>query len=99
MSDLISRRDAIKRGGLIAVGLVAPKWLSTIAEADVLKVAKGGKVAKDTVLVVCQLSGGNDGLNTIIPYTDKAYYQLRPTIGIPDSQVVKVTPTMGLHPS
>ena len=99
MSELISRRDAIKRGGMIAVGLVAPKWLSTIAEADVLNLARDGKVPNDTVLVVCQFSGGNDGLNTIIPYADKLYYQMRPTIGIPDSQVVKLNESMGLHPS
>jgi uncharacterized protein (DUF1501 family) len=99
MSELISRRDAIKRGGLIAVGLVAPKWLATIAEADVLKLASGGKVANDTVLVVCQLSGGNDGLNTIVPYANKLYYQMRPTIGIPESDVVKLNDQMGLHPA
>jgi len=99
MSELISRRDIMKRGGMIAVGLVAPKWLSTIAEADVLNLAQGGKVPNDTVLVVCQFSGGNDGLNTIIPYADKLYYQMRPTIGIPDSQVIKLNESMGLHPS
>ncbi|MBN9501886.1 MAG: DUF1501 domain-containing protein [Armatimonadetes bacterium] len=99
MSELISRRDAIKRGGLIAVGLVAPRWLSTIAEADVLQVAKGGKIAKDTVLVVCQFSGGNDGLNTVIPYANKLYYQMRPTIGIEEDKVVKLNDQMGLHPA
>src|SRR5689334_22868694 len=99
MSDLISRRDAIKRGGMIAVGLVAPRWLATVAEANVIKLAKGERLAKDTVLVVCQFSGGNDGLNTFIPYTDKTYYQLRPTLGIPDNQVLKLTDSMGAHPS
>lgn len=98
MSD-ITRRELLKGGSLIAVGLVAPRWLSTIAHADVLRQAKGGKAAKDTVLVVCQLSGGNDGLNTVIPYATKEYYSLRPTLGVPDAQVLKLNEGLGFHPS
>ncbi|HJP82039.1 MAG TPA: DUF1501 domain-containing protein [Fimbriimonadaceae bacterium] len=98
MSELISRRDAIKRGGMIAVGLVAPRWLSTIAEADMIKLNKDGKLAKDTVLVVCQFSGGNDGLNMVVPYANSTYYQLRPTIAIPEGDVLKLNEAMGLHP-
>src|SRR5262249_7132721 len=71
MSDLFTRRDLIKGGTMIAVGLVAPRWLATIAEADVIRQAKGGSASGDTVLVVCQLSGGNDGLNTVVPYANK----------------------------
>ncbi|MBI1334931.1 MAG: DUF1501 domain-containing protein [Armatimonadetes bacterium] len=99
MSDFLSRRDLMKHGGVIAIGLAAPKWLSTIAEADVLRVAKGGKPASDTVLVVCQLSGGNDGLNTVIPYADSLYYKYRPTIGHKDDVVLKLNETLGLHPA
>jgi uncharacterized protein (DUF1501 family) len=99
MSDLFSRRDVIKSGGMIAVGLIAPRWLSTIAEADVLRQAKGGKATGDTILVVCQLSGGNDGLNTVVPYGNELYYKLRPNIGIPDSKALKLNETMGLHPA
>jgi uncharacterized protein (DUF1501 family) len=99
MSELLSRRQIMKGSGMIAVGLVAPRWLSTIAQADVLRIAKGGKPASDTVLVVCQLSGGNDGLNTVIPYADKQYYQLRPTLGIADSASLKLDEHMALHPS
>jgi uncharacterized protein (DUF1501 family) len=89
----------MKGSGMIAVGLVAPRWLSTIAQADVLRIAKGGKPASDTVLVVCQLSGGNDGLNTVIPYADKQYYQLRPTLAIADSASLKLDEHMALHPA
>src|SRR5579862_1089594 len=99
MSDLISRRDMMRRGGVIAIGLVAPRWLSTIARADMLQVAKGGKPSGDTVLVVCQFSGGNDGLNTFIPYANKLYYQYRPTLGIEDTKVLHVNEQMGFHPS
>lgn len=84
---------------MIAVGLVAPRWLSTIARADVFRQAKGGKLPKDTVLVVCQFSGGNDGLNTVIPYANKAYYTWRPTIGIPEDKILKLDDSIGLHPS
>ena len=38
------------------------------------------------VLVVVELSGGNDGLNMVVPFADDAYYRHRPTIGIPESQ-------------
>ncbi len=99
MGDFLTRRDVMKGGGVIAVGLVAPRWLSTIAHADVLRQAKGGKAAKDTVLVVCQLSGGNDGLNTVVPYADAMYRQLRPTLGIPDDKVLKLTESLGFHPA
>lgn len=98
MSNLLSRRELLKGGSLIAVGLVAPRWLSTIAEADVIRAARGGKATGDTVLVVCQFSGGNDGLNTVIPYGSKAYYTLRPTIGIAEDKVLKIDEHMGFHP-
>lgn len=99
MTDLVTRRNLIKGGTMIAVGLVAPRWLSNIAQADVLELAKGRKALSDTVLVVCQLSGGNDGLNTLIPYSDKAYYQLRPQIGVTEDKVLKLDGHMGLHPA
>ncbi len=50
-------------------------------------------------LVIIQLSGGNDGLNTVIPYAMSQYYQRRPTIGIQQSQVLQLNTVMGLHPS
>jgi uncharacterized protein (DUF1501 family) len=89
----------MRNGSMIAVGLAAPKWLSTIAEADVLRVSKGGKPAGDTILVVCQLSGGNDGLNTVVPYADSLYYKNRPTIGHHEDVVLKLNESLGLHPS
>ena len=98
MSNSLSRRDVIKGGGMIAVGLVAPRWLSSIAKADVLRQAKGESATGDTVLVVCQWSGGNDGLNTVVPYSSKAYYKLRPMIGIPENKVLKIDGNMGFNP-
>lgn len=99
MSDLLTRRDLIRGGTMIAVGLTAPSWLATIARADVLRQSKGGKPSGDTILVVCQLSGGNDGLNTVIPYADRAYYDLRPSIGISEDKVLKLNESLGFHPA
>src|SRR5688572_26672994 len=99
MSDFLSRRDLFKRGGLIAIGLTAPKWLSSIAHADVVRQAKGQKATGKTVLIVCQLSGGNDGLNTVVPYADKRYYELRPSLGLTEDKVLKIDDKMGFHPA
>lgn len=98
MSNPVSRRDLFKTGGVIAVGLVAPPWLARVARADMLRSAAGGS-ARDSVLVVCQLSGGNDGLNTLIPYADAKYRELRPQLGIAEDQVIKATDSLGFHPS
>ncbi len=54
---------------------------------------------KDPVLVVLQLSGGNDYLNTVIPYTDPLYRDNRPVVGIPEEDVLKLDGELGLHPS
>jgi uncharacterized protein (DUF1501 family) len=48
---------------------------------------------------VVQLTGGNDGLNTVIPYTDPRYAKLRPSIGIPKADVIRLNDTLALHPA
>jgi uncharacterized protein (DUF1501 family) len=53
---------------------------------------------KDPVLVVFQLSGGNDYLNTVIPYADPIYRDARPAVGIPDDRIIKVDDKVGFHP-
>jgi len=58
-------------------------------------------VNEDRILVVVQLSGGNDGLNTLVPFGDAAYYRARPAIAVPENRVVKLDKTAGrgLHPA
>jgi uncharacterized protein (DUF1501 family) len=55
--------------------------------------------ASDRVLVLIQLQGGNDGLNTLIPFENPRYHQARPTIGIRKDQTLPLTSTLGWHPS
>ncbi len=52
----------------------------------------------DRILVVIQLSGGNDGLNTVIPYRHDVYRSSRPTLAIPANEVLSITDEIGLHP-
>ena len=54
---------------------------------------------KDPVLVVLQLSGGNDYLNTVIPYNNPLYRDNRPTVGIPDDQILHLDKNYGFHPA
>ena len=54
---------------------------------------------KDPVLAVVSLSGGNDGLNTVIPYNNPRYRDYRPALGIPEDQIVHINDDLGLHPS
>jgi uncharacterized protein (DUF1501 family) len=68
------------------------------AAADVLP-ALGTSVDPGNVLVIVQMGGGNDGLNTVVPYSDDAYHRARPVIGIPPASVLKLSDRIGLHPS
>ena len=54
---------------------------------------------RSPTLILIQLAGGNDGLNTLIPYTDPKYYELRPNIAIPTDQVLRLNDQVGLHPA
>lgn len=91
-----NRRDFLKSSSLLAWGLTVPTFLGRTALAAP-PANKAG--AKETILVVVQLTGGNDGLNTVIPFGDADYYKHRPTIQVPKDQVRKLNDTFGLHPS
>jgi uncharacterized protein (DUF1501 family) len=54
--------------------------------------------ANDHVLVVVELAGGNDGLNTVVPFEDALYYKNRRRLGLPKKDVLKVSDLVGLHP-
>ena len=51
------------------------------------------------LLILVELKGGNDGLNTVVPYADESYYRLRPRIGIRADDVLKLDSRTGLHPA
>src|SRR5436309_7574437 len=91
-----TRRDFLRDSTLLGFGATVPAFLGRTALAAPSADKPG---AKDTVLVVVQLTGGNDGLNTVIPFTNADYYKQRPTIAIPKDQVKKLTDEVGLHPS
>jgi uncharacterized protein (DUF1501 family) len=95
-----TRREFLKAslatGSLVSWGLTVPTFLGRTAAAAP---PAGKPGARDTLLVVVQLTGGNDGLNTVIPYTDPEYAKLRPTLKVPKDQVRKLDDHVGLHPA
>ena len=92
-----NRRDFLKltSAGVVAWGLNVPAFLSRAAALAPASDKPGGK---DTVLVVVEFTGGNDGLNMVVPYNDDDYKKARPTLAIPGSQVKKINDQLGLHP-
>jgi uncharacterized protein (DUF1501 family) len=89
---IINRRRFLQVGSLASASVFMPKFLKAL-ERDRM-VPPGNKV-----LVVIQLSGGNDGLNTVIPYRNDIYYRSRPTIGIKRENALSLTDETGLHPA
>ena len=81
----LTRRDLL-RAGMYGVGVTAGALpLPLFAQATAALAAQGKHDGK--ILVVLELSGGNDGLNTLVPYGDDAYYKHRPHLGIPKKEV------------
>jgi uncharacterized protein (DUF1501 family) len=99
-----TRRVFIQRGlAMLAVGATVPSFLdqTVMALANPLDTPRtqqpSGKDGK--ILVIVQLAGGNDGLNTVIPYGDDAYHRARPALGHSPKEVLKIDGYLGLHPN
>lgn len=102
---LHTRREFLTRGlTILAAGYTAPSFLArtvwAINNPYAVKTVKSAPgVADGRVLVVVQLSGGNDGLNTVVPFAFDEYYQNRPVLAVPKSDVLKLNDQVGLHPN
>jgi uncharacterized protein (DUF1501 family) len=89
---LIKRRDFLKTGSLATASLLLPKFLKAVEGPGALPA--GGKI-----LVMLQLSGGNDGLNTVVPVRNDIYYKERPRLGIKRDETLALNSETGLHPA
>jgi uncharacterized protein (DUF1501 family) len=89
-----SRRDLLRAGMYgISVSAGSALRMALFGQAAAAVAAEGGADGK--ILVVLELSGGNDGLNTLVPYGDDAYYRRRPNLGIPQKEVRKIDDHFG----
>jgi uncharacterized protein (DUF1501 family) len=96
----ISRRDFLRSGlvfGAGAAGLAAGYAAVPDVFARAVYAAKAGGVVNDKVLVMIQLAGGNDGLQTVIPLHDQAYRDLRPTLGKAADDALPIDAYYGLN--
>ena len=90
-----TRREFLGVAGLsfVSLGAFAPRLFAQAAQES------AAAAKNDRVLVVVELSGGNDGLNTLIPFENDLYYKNRRVLGIPKANVHKLAEGIGLHPS
>jgi uncharacterized protein (DUF1501 family) len=89
---VIKRREFLQIGSLASASFMVPKFLKAFEGKPM--VPPGNKV-----LVVLQMSGGNDGLNTVIPVRNDIYYKERPRLGIAKDKALSLTDEVGLNPA
>src|SRR5438477_156150 len=90
---MFTRRQFLTRtlqgSSLVALGAVVPQFVARTAHA--------APAGKDNILVVLEMTGGNDGLNTVIPYADDLYHKARPTLRQTKDVVLRLDDHVGLH--
>ncbi|HEY6228653.1 MAG TPA: DUF1501 domain-containing protein [Verrucomicrobiae bacterium] len=98
MEQYLKTRREFLRSGLVGGALA---WtIPSFINQTLLSLHAEGAADKDKpILVVLQMAGGNDGLNTVVPITNDNYYRARPTLSIKPAQALKLTSDFGLHPS
>ncbi|CAN5313146.1 DUF1501 domain-containing protein [soil metagenome] len=89
---VIKRRDFLQIGSLATASVMMPKFLKAFERQHM--VPEGNKV-----MVVLQLSGGNDGLNTVVPVRNDIYYASRPKLAVAKDAALKLTDEAGLNPA
>ena len=89
----MDRRKFLKYSALSSVGSAfVPNFLFGLNEK------LEGSALRKPKLVVIQLTGGNDGLNTVIPFRNDQYYRSRPTVAIPSNEIIRLDNELGLNP-
>jgi len=88
LSHPLSRRAFITRAGVAAATLAMPR-----------PVFAGNGTQWQRTVVLIELNGGNDGLNTVVPYRDPLYRDFRPTLALPHDQIAQLDENLGLHPA
>ncbi len=89
---IIKRREFLQIGSLATASFMVPKFLKALETGSMVP-------AGNKVMVIIQLSGGNDGLNTVIPIRNDIYYRERPRLGIAKDTALRLTDETGLHPA
>jgi uncharacterized protein (DUF1501 family) len=87
----LTRRDFIKASGAMSLAATMPEFLVRSCMAK-------SKRDSDRVLVIVELNGGNDGLNTLVPFGDDEYGRNRPTLALPANKLHKISDELGFHP-
>ncbi len=91
MNVIISRRGFLKSAAMFSSIGLAPAFLTRTAECAASEVAPIAGFKDGRILVVVQLGGGNDGLNTLAPWSDDEYYRARPAIGLKKERLIRIS--------
>lgn len=89
-----NRRSFLKQGSAITLGA-----LPSVVYFGASAATAASRTGEGRILVIVQMSGGNDGINTVVPYTDEGYAKHRSQLRLPTDALLKITDTIGLHPS
>ncbi|MDQ3703568.1 MAG: DUF1501 domain-containing protein, partial [Chloroflexota bacterium] len=109
--SMLSRRIFIQDGfKVVSLGLAMPHIFTRAVQAAGQEAGRDSGVMRtpesassdpmaNRTLIVVQMAGGNDGLNTVVPYADGLYYQNRKNVSVPEGEVLKLDDRFGLHPA
>jgi len=104
MRHMMTRREFLAKGlTIVSAGVTAPMFLTRTALAlnnpwDQSLTAQAAGRPDWPILVVVQMGGGNDGLNTIVPFVHDEYYRARPHLAVPQNQLLRLNDEVGLNP-
>src|ERR1043166_5757032 len=89
---MFSRRAFLRTSTLVALAPSVPEFLARTARA-------AAPTRDSRILVVIQLDGGNDGINTVVPFADEGYAKYRKVLRLPVDRLHKISKEVGLHPA